>query len=301
MTGKFSEAQFLQFLAAQGLTAGQAQTQLADDLAQRHFLYAVQAGFQPPRIFAAMNAVAGLENRDISYFILDPKTVPQPAAPTDAQLVAFMQAHAAQLTRPEMRVVDLVRFSAAALAPTVTVDAAAIQKEFDFRKDSLSTPETRGIVQIPVKSAAQGADAARVWRVARTRGVIASSYGVQAIVYADKPIGAIADRKLAALAFSLPAGATKGPVQGDLGLAAIKVDKVTPAKVATLDSARPKIEADLKQKARATRPISSARPSTTPAPAALTAGGRGQGGRRRARPSAPSPRTGQDRAGQAGS
>ena len=249
VTGKFSETQFLQRLAELGLTAGQAQAQLADDLAQRHFLYAVQAGFQPPRIFAAMNAVAGLENRDISYFILDPKTVPQPAAPTDAQLTAFMRAHAAQLTRPEMRVVDVVKFSAAALAPSVTVDAAAIQKEFDFRKDSLSTPETRGVVQIPVKSAAQGTEAAARLAKGEDPGVIARSYGVQAIVYADKPIGAIADRKLAALAFSLPAGATKGPVQGDLGLAAIKVAKVTPAKVATLESARPKIEADLKQKA----------------------------------------------------
>jgi peptidyl-prolyl cis-trans isomerase D len=249
VTGKFSEVQFTQFLAAQGLTPGQAQAQLADDLAERHFLYAVQAGFKVPRVYAAMNAVAGLENRDVSYFILDPKTVPQPAAPTDAQLQAFMTAHAAQLTRPEMRVVEVVRFSAAALAPTVTVDAAAIQKEFDFRKDSLSTPETRSVVQIPVKSATEGADAAARLGRGEDPGAIARAYGVQAIVYADKPIGAIADRKLAALAFSLPAGSTKGPVQGDLGLAAIQVSKVTPAKVATLDSAKSKIEADLRQKA----------------------------------------------------
>ena len=249
VTGKFSEAQFTQFLAAQGLTVAQAQAQLSDDLAQRHFLYAVQAGFNPPRIFAAMNAVAGLENRDVSYFILDPKTVPQPAAPTDAQLAAFLKAHAAQLMRPEMRVVDVVKFSAAALAPTVTVDAAAVQKEFEFRKDSLSTSETRSLVQIPVKSAAQGSDAAARLARGEDPGAIARSYGVQPIVYADKPIGAVADRKLAALVFSLPAGATKGPVQGDLGLAAVKVEKVTPAKAATLESARPKIEADLKQKA----------------------------------------------------
>ena len=249
VTGKFSEAQFMQVLAAQGMTVSQAQTQLADDLAQRHFLYAVQAGFQAPRIFAAMNAVAGLENRDVSYFILDPKTVPQPAAPTDAQLTAFMTAHAAQLTRPEMRVVDVVKFSATALAPTVTVDAAAIQKEFDFRKDTLSTPETRSVAQIPVKSAAQGTEAAARLARGEDPAAIAKSYGVQAIVYADKPVDAIADRKLAALVFSLPAGASKGPVQGDLGLAAIRVEKVTPAKVATLESARPKIEADLRQKA----------------------------------------------------
>ena len=249
VTGKFSETQFVQFLAAQGLTAGQAQTELADDLAQRHFLYAVQAGFRVPRVFAAMNAVAGLENRDISYFILDPKVVPQPAAPTDAQLVAFMQEHVAQLTRPETRIVSVVKFSAAALAPTITVDPAAIQKEFDFRKDTLSTPETRSVVQIPVKTAAQGVDAAARLTRGEDPGEIAKSHGVQPIIYADKPTSAIADRKLAAIAFALSAGQAKGPVQGDLGLAAIKIVKITPAKPATLESARPKIEADLRQKA----------------------------------------------------
>ena len=249
VTGKFSETQFVQFLAQQGLTAGQAQTELTDDLAQRHYLYAVQAGFHAPRVFAAMNAVAGLENRDISYFILDPKIVRQPAPPTDAQLTAFMTAHATQLTRPETRVISIVRFSAAALAPTITVDAAAIQKEFDFRKDTLSTPETRSVIQIPVKSAAQGTEAAARLARGEDPGVVARSYGVQAIIYADKPLSAIADHKLGALAFSLAAGESKGPVQGDLGEAALKIVKVTPAKLVTLDAARPKIEADLKQKA----------------------------------------------------
>ena len=175
--------------------------------------------------------------------------VPQPALPTDAQLATFMQAHAAQLTRPELRVISIVRFSAAALAPTIAVDIAAVQKEFEFRKDSLSTPETRTVVQIPVKSAAQGAEAAARLAKGEDPGVIARSYGVQAIIYADKPLSAIADRKLGALAFSLPAGQAKGPVQGDLGQAALMISKVTPAKLATLDAARPKIEADIKQKA----------------------------------------------------
>ncbi len=46
----------------------------------------------------------------------------------------------------------------------------------------------------------------------------------------------------------MPTGSTRA-VQGDLGFAAVKVTQVTPAKVATLESARAKIEADLKQKA----------------------------------------------------
>jgi peptidyl-prolyl cis-trans isomerase D len=44
-------------------------------------------------------------------------------------------------------------------------------------------------------------------------------------------------------------GQVAGPVQGDLGLAAVKVSKITPATTPTLASARAKIEADLKAKA----------------------------------------------------
>jgi len=249
VTGQFSEQQFTQFLAAQGLTARQAQAELADELAQRHFTFALGAGFRAPRIYAALSAIAGLENRDVSYFILNPHVVPVPAPPSDAKLLAFMKEHAAQLTRPEMRAITLVRFSAAAIAPTVTLDPAAEQKEFAFRKDSLSSPETRTVMQIPVKTAAQGAQAAARLTQGEDPAAIAKSLGVEAISYVDKPMTAIADRKMAAAAFALKAGQISGPVQGDLGMAALKVVKVTPGVAATFEAARTKIEADLRQKA----------------------------------------------------
>ena len=249
VTGKFSERQFTEFLASQGLTPRQVQVDLGDELAQRHFAYALASGFKVPRAYAALSAIAGLQNRDVSYFVLEPKAVVQPLPPTDAQLLAFEKAHAAQLTRPEMRVISLARFSAAALAPSVTVSDADIQKEFDFRKASLSTPETRVIVQIPVKTAAQGQEAARRLTKGEDPGAIARSFGVEPVIYDNKPRTAIADGKLAAAAFAMNESQVAGPVQGDLGLAALKVSKITPATTPTLASARAKIEADLKAKA----------------------------------------------------
>jgi peptidyl-prolyl cis-trans isomerase D len=249
VTGKFSERQFTEFLANQGLTPRQVQVDLGDELAERHFAYALASGFKVPRAYAALGAIAGLQNRDASYFVLEPKAVVQPLPPTDAQLQVFEKAHAAQLTRPEMRVISLARFSAAALAPTVTVSDADIQKEFDFRKASLSTPETRTIVQIPAKTAAQGQEAAQRLTKGEDPAMIARSLGVGPVIYDNKPRTAIADGKLAAAAFAMKEGQVAGPVQGDLGLAAIKVSKVTPATTPTLASARTKIEADLRTKA----------------------------------------------------
>jgi peptidyl-prolyl cis-trans isomerase D len=249
VSGKFSPQQFAQFLAANGLTAQMVQGLLADELADRQFSAAVAANFQAPRVFAALSAVQGMQNRDVSYFTLDARAVVQPAPPTDAQLTAFLKAHAAQLTRPEMRTITLARFSASALAPTIVVSPADIQKAFDFRKDELSSPETRSIVQIPVRTAAEGAQAARRLSAGEDPAAIARSFGAEPVIYADKPRAAIADAKLAAAAFALGAGQVSGPVQGDLGLAAIKVTGITPGKAATLDSARAAIEADLRLKA----------------------------------------------------
>jgi peptidyl-prolyl cis-trans isomerase D len=249
VTGKFSERQFTEFLASQGLTPRQVQTELGDELAERHFAYAVASGFKAPRAYAALSAIAAVQNRDVSYFVLEPKAVVQPLPPTDAQLLAFEKQHAAQLTRPEMRVISLVRFSAAALAPTVSVSDADIEKAFDARKASLSTPETRSVVQIPVKTAAQGQEAARRLAKGEDPGAIARSFGAEPVVYDSRPRTGVADGKLAAAAFAMKEGQVAGPVQGDLGLAALKVTKVTPATTPTLASAKAKIEADLKTKA----------------------------------------------------
>ncbi len=169
VTGKFSEQQFTEFLAQQGLTPRQAESELGDELAQRHFGAALEAGFRAPRAFSALNAVLGLENRDVSYFVLDAKSVAQPVAPTDAQLSAFMQEHAAQLMLPERRVITLVRFSAKAMEPGVTVDPAAVAKEFDFKKDTLSTPEKRSLVQIPVRTSGEAAQALSRLRAGEVR------------------------------------------------------------------------------------------------------------------------------------
>jgi len=248
VTGKFSEKQFLEGLQAQGFTPRQAQAQLTDELAQRHFGFAIEAGFHAPRIFAALSAMAGLENRDVSYFVLDPHVVPQPAAPTDAQLLAFMKEHAAQITRPEMRVITLVRFSAKAMEPGVTVDPAAEEKEFAFKKDSLSTPERRTLIQIPVRTAAQAARAAARLAKGDDPAEVAKALGVEPISYGDKPQSAIADRKLAAAVFALREGQVSGAIQGDLGLAVVKVVKVTPGVTATFASAKPQIEAELRTK-----------------------------------------------------
>jgi len=251
VTGQFSQAQFTQALAAQGLTPKQAAAEIADELAERHFGYALEAGYKIPRLYSAVDAVAGLESRDVSYFVMGIHAVPMPAAPTDAQLLAFMKQHAAQLTLPEMRVITLVKFSAKDIAPSIKVDPAEVAKEFAFRKDTLTNPERRTVIEIPVKSAQQAALAEQGLAGGQDPAIIAKAIGSEPVSYVDKPQSAFADAKMAQAAFAMKAGSVSGPVRGDLGAAVLKVIKVTPGGAVTLQSATPQIEADLRQKAAA--------------------------------------------------
>jgi peptidyl-prolyl cis-trans isomerase D len=248
VTGQFSQQQFLQVLAAQGLTPAQAQAQIGDELAMRHFGEAAAAGFQAPWLTAALGASEVTQARDISYFIMTPSAVPAPAAPTDAQLEAFMKAHAAQLTMPERRIITLARFSAKEIAPTIKIDPAAVAKEFAFRKDTLSTPETRTVVEIPVKSVDEGTQATKRLSAGEDPAAIAKSLGVEPVIYDGKPQSAITDPKLAQAAFAMKEGQVIGPIAGSLGIAVLKVTKVTPGGAATLASATPQLEAELRQK-----------------------------------------------------
>jgi peptidyl-prolyl cis-trans isomerase D len=226
---------------------------MRDDMAQQQVTAAMAAGLQLPRAYAALAAAYVTESRDATVFLVDPRMVPPPAQPTDAQLQAFMKENAAQLTRPEFRQLTIVRFSSKAFEPSVKIDPAEVQKRYDFAKDSMSKPETRTVVQIPAKDAATAARVAAALKGGADPATAAKIAGTEPVLYQDKPKTAIADPKVADAAFSLPAGAVSGPVQGQLAFAVVKVVSVTPGKTVSFAEAKPQIEAQLRQDLAAQR------------------------------------------------
>jgi len=248
VTGRFDKQQYVSRLAQNELTTAKFEASISDDLAEQHLVAALMSNLLAPRAYASMAAVFSLESRDIGYLLVEPGSVPRPAAPTDAQLTAFMKENAAQLTQPEFRVLTVVHFSPQLVAPTVKVDEAEIRKRYDFRKDTLGTPETRTLTQIPVKDAAQAQAAAARLTKGEPPQAVAKSLGADAINYDNKPMSAIPDRKLATGAFKLQVGQVAA-VQGDLGLAVVKVEAVTPGRTVSFEEARPQIEAELRKDA----------------------------------------------------
>lgn len=251
VSGRFDKVAYQQKLADNQLTPAIFEALLSDEIAQGQLQAGFQAGFRAPLTYEAVIAGYELEGRGLSYFLIDPSKLPPPAPPTDAQLQAFMTQNAGALKRPEFRNLTVLRFSAKALAPTLAPDQAAVQKLYNFRKDSLSTPEKRSLVEVPAKDAASAQAVLAKLKAGVAPDVAAKSIGVQPIVYTDAAKAAIADPKVADAAFALAAGQISSPIQGGLGYAVVKLISITPAKTATLDQVRPDLEAQVRADAAA--------------------------------------------------
>lgn len=244
ITGKFDRATFERQLGQNGLTPERFDAAMRDEMAAQHWGVATQNGFAAPRAYGAMAAVFALETRDLTYAVLTPSSVPRPAAPTDVQLQAFINENKAQLTRPEFRLLTVALF-----APKPSdgpIDPAELQKRYDFRKDTFSQPETRTIVQIPVKTQATAETVIARLAKGETAEAIAKSIGVEAVTFANRPKTAISDRKVGDAAFGMSAGQTAA-VQGDLGLAVVRVVNITPGRVVSIEEARPMLEAEIRK------------------------------------------------------
>ena len=247
ITGKFKPEGLRELLANNGITMTEFQRELSDSIADADFNAAISEGYQAPRIFAAIQATLALESRDVTYFVIPASSVPIPPKPTDAQLVTLMQQHREQLMLPERRRLTIVRFSAKAMAPTLTIDPAAVQQQFEAKKASYGKPELRSFVEIPLNDPKEAPNVIAALTKGEDPAAVAKSVGVDAVTYTDQAETGVADRKAAQAAFAMQAGAVSGPVPGDFKTVVLKMIKITPAQAPDLAAARTQIEADLRQ------------------------------------------------------
>jgi len=249
VTGAFDEQTYEGLLAQKGLTPTQYQQDLRDQLTLFNFTSSMGRGLQAPATYAVLFAAIDQQSRAADFFVLDPRTQPKPAQPTDAQLNQFIKAHADQLRQPETRQITLVRISASEIAGGLHPAEADVQRMFNVAKARLSTPERRSFVQIQAKDQAQAQAMSARLAKGEDASAVAKSYGVKPISYADSPASVVSDPAVAKAVFALQPGQVSGPIQGQFGFAVAKLISITPAKPETLEEARPQIEKELNDKA----------------------------------------------------
>lgn len=246
VTGVFDEQQYRSILAQQNATPADLEQEIRDQYATSHFGAALFAGARVPRIYGALVANQVLESRDARWFTVTQAMAGSAAAPTDAQLTAFMNENAAQLRRPELRVVTLVLFGEGPNANAAIAEDRIVER-FNFRKDQLSTPERRSFVTLTAPNKAAADRIAAALRSGQSPADAGrANGGVQPAEYPDTPRTALGDPVVAAAVFGLAAGQVSDPVQGRVGFTVAAVSSITPGAPATLESVRSQIVEELR-------------------------------------------------------
>ncbi len=247
VTGKFDRKTYEEALARNNLTIPAFQKDAADQIAFAQYSDAALRDVSAPRIAAVVEAAFTTQTRDASLIVLTPDVVAKPALPTDADLAAFYKEHLAQLTVPELRQAELVKFDPQEIAATVPADEDALKKAYAAKAPTLGTPEQRTFVEVTATDAAAANAIAAGLKSGQSPDAVAAAHGGKVIQYAAKAQGDVPDAKIAAAAFALKAGDVSAPVTGDFGMGVVKVSDVKPAQTPSYESVRAKLLADYQQ------------------------------------------------------
>ena len=245
ITGRFDQATYQRMLAEQNITPLQLEEEFRDTAVSEHYAAAVAAGLRAPRVYGALVAARAFESRDGRWFTVTQAMAGTTPAPTDAQLQAFLSENAAQLRRPEYRIVSVIVFSDAPNAPRPAISEERIVERFNFRREALSTPELRSFVTLTVADRAAADRIAAALRAGQSPQAVAQTNNIQVVPYADQPRSAVTDPAVASAVFGLQADQVSDPIQGRVGFTVARVTSVTPGQEATLDSVRDAVVQEL--------------------------------------------------------
>lgn len=247
VTGQFDKDRYQQVLAQQGMTPADLEGDIRDQYTANHYGAGVVAGMRTPRVYAALLANQALQTRDGRWFAVSQAMAGRAAAPTDAQLTAFLNENAARLRRPEFRMVSLVLFAPSREAMSAPISEEKIRERYEFRKAALSQPEKRTFVTLtaPTRQAADRIAAAL--RAGQSPEEVARANNIQPANFDAAPRSALGDPAVAQAVFGLTAGQVSDPVQARVGFTVAKLSSVTPGQEATLESVREAIIDELRQ------------------------------------------------------
>jgi peptidyl-prolyl cis-trans isomerase D len=218
------------------------------DLTRTQLLHAAQGGFEVPAGYARALFAYYTEVRAAEYVTVDAKALPPVAPPSDAVLAAYVKAHTDRFSTPEYRDVTYAEIGPDDVSKSVAVTDQQIQNLYDANKDKYNVPEKRDLEQIPFASQAE-AQAARAKLAAGTGfAEIAAERGLkQSDVELGARVAADLDPAEAKAVFALPEAGVTEPVQVTFGWVLVRVVKITPGHVTTLDQARDEIKKALLQ------------------------------------------------------
>lgn len=241
-SGQFDKATYEAALQRAGLRADQFEALLRAESSRNLLASAIPAAAQVPATEAETILSFLGEKRTFEWIRLDATQLPAPIpAPTDADLTAFHDAHAAdRYTRPETRQVSYASVSPETLAATIEIPDADLRAAYDAQPERFQTPERRALDRIAFGTLEEATAAkARLDKgeidfdaLATERGLKPGDTDQGTVTAAD-----VADSARGAV-FGAAGPGIVGPVETPLGPSLFRVNAVMAAKTVPFEEAK---------------------------------------------------------------
>jgi peptidyl-prolyl cis-trans isomerase D len=263
--GKFDYAYALSVLKAQGRSVAQIENAFRRDVKLRELDQAINASSFATATEVKRFLALTRQQRELAWLTLSAAKYAAEAAPDDAAVKAYYDAHKAQYMTPETVNLRYVELSLAQLASKVTVDDAQLKSYYEEQKaktpERYVQPEQRRVSHIllqvadPKDDAAVKAKAESILKRAQS----GEDFAKLASEFSQDPGSAQkggdlgwADRKayvgpFADAAFGMKEGEIKGPVKTQFGYHILKLDGIQPTAVKTFEQAKDELTAEYRQ------------------------------------------------------
>ena len=228
--GKFDPARFQATIRQFGYTE---QRYLAEQRRlglRRQIASTVSAGVEPPKVMLDAMTRFQNEQRSIEYVKLDAAQAGTIDPPSPEALAAYFEDRKTQFRAPEYRKLSFVVINPEEIGKWTEVTDEDAKKIFEQNRDRLGTPEKREVSQMVFANEGEA-------QAARARITSGTSFDDVAkernLNLADVDLGMIAksaiiDPAIADAAFALPSGEVSQPIQGQFGVALVKIGKIEP-------------------------------------------------------------------------
>jgi peptidyl-prolyl cis-trans isomerase D len=197
---------------------------------RRQIAGTISAGLEPPKLMTEALSRFQNEQRSIEYVKLGVAQAGTIDPPSPEALAAYFDEHKIQFRAPEYRKIAFVAITPEDIGKWSEVSDEDAKKLYELRRDQLGTPEKREVSQI-VFPTMEEATAARTRiasgmsfdDLAKERGLKSSDVDLGLVSKSE-----IIDSAVANAAFGVPSGDVSQPVQGQFGVALVKIGKIQP-------------------------------------------------------------------------
>jgi peptidyl-prolyl cis-trans isomerase D len=245
--GQFDRNRFLYTIRQSGYTEQRYVAEQRRLLLRQQLMTALTAGAGAPRPLIDAYHRFQSEQREIEYIVLDRNSAGDLPAPAPEVLSKYYEDRKVLFRTPEYRQIALLVLTGQDLVSTIEVSDADIKRAYEDRRSRYNTPERRHVQQILFPDAAQAQAAAERLSRGATFDALIAEPGLK-----DRftDLGTVTksemiDPAFANAAFALKAGEVSAPVQGQFGIALLRVVQIVPAETRTLEQVADEIKREL--------------------------------------------------------